>query len=134
MTLDASSDSGDKMEMTKLGLIDELKAVRDSVEELYVLLDHIWRNRKELYDILEEIAEDRTESSQEGESIPETIACAWCDVNSPDSLAAALEEGWTDLCCDDGPGWNYLGVCPECQAQENEKAKNKEKDQRRLFA
>ncbi len=62
----------------------------------------------------------RIEKNARGEEIPESIACAHCDASSPPSLSAALEEGWTDLCCDDGPGWNYLGICPECQAQENE--------------
>jgi hypothetical protein len=118
--------------VTKVGLIDELKAVRDSVEELYLLLDHIWRNRQELHDILE--AEDRLESAQGGEHVPETIACAWCDVDSPDSLAAALEEGWIDLCCDDGAGWNYLGVCPECQAKDRGEAVEQPHEQKQLFA
>jgi len=61
----------------------------------------------------------RIEKNARGEEIPETIACAHCDVDSPPSLSAALEEGWIDLCCDDGPGWNYIGVCPECFAREN---------------
>jgi len=78
MTLDASTDSANKMEMTRPGLIDELKAVRDSVEELYLLLDHIWRNRQELHDILEAATEDRLESARGGERLPETIACALC--------------------------------------------------------
>jgi hypothetical protein len=33
----------DKIETSAEGLIEELHAVRDSVEELYILLDHIWR-------------------------------------------------------------------------------------------
>ena len=46
-------------------LVGELKAVRDSVEELYILLDHVWRNREELHDILAGIIEKRTEESNE---------------------------------------------------------------------
>lgn len=47
---------------------------------------------------------------------PETIACTDCDAESPDSLAVALAQGWTELAPDDGAGWNYLGLCPDCRA------------------
>jgi hypothetical protein len=87
-------------------LIEELHAVRDSVEELYLLLDHIWRSRNELRDILKETMEEKEE----------IIACCHCDA-SPPSLAVAIKEGWTDFQYDDGPGWNYLGICPDCQAE-----------------
>ena len=46
-------------EIQASALIEELHAVRDSVEELYLLLDHIWRNRNELHDILEETMEEK---------------------------------------------------------------------------
>ena len=67
----------------------------------------------------------------------QALACARCDVDSPASLAAALQEGWVALCRDDGIGWNYLGICPECQAQENAAANqevSQAEDQKRLFA
>ena len=60
----------------------------------------------------------RIEKNTRSDAIPETIACSRCDVDSPASLAAALQEGWTDLVRDDGAGWNYLAICPECQAEE----------------
>ena len=41
----------DKIETSAEGLIEELHAVRDSVEELYILLDHLWRSRQELHEI-----------------------------------------------------------------------------------
>lgn len=66
----------------------------------------------------------------------ESSACARCDVDSPESLAAALQQGWTDLCRDDGPGWNDLGICPECQAQERqmpEPGDPEAEQQKRLF-
>jgi hypothetical protein len=79
----------------------------------------------------------RVEKNTRADEIPETIACAHCDADSPASLAAALQEGWADLCRDDGPGWNYLGVCPECWARENQvpetKAGGEAEDQKRLF-
>ena len=59
----------------------------------------------------------RIEKNTRSEQTPESIACAHCDVASPDSLAVALQEGWIDLIRDDGPGWNYIGICPTCQAE-----------------
>ena len=64
----------------------------------------------------------RIEANSRSATVPETLACARCDADSPPSLAAALQEGWTNLCRDDGRGWNYLGVCPQCQAEEIETA------------
>src|SRR4051794_18475902 len=53
-------------------------------------------------------------AEKEAEKIVESIACSGCDCDSPDSLAAALQEGWTELSRDDGYGWNYIGLCPRC--------------------
>jgi hypothetical protein len=78
----------------------------------------------------------RIEKNTRADEVPETIACARCDVESPESLAAALQEGWTELCRDDGAGWNYLGVCPECQAQEDQVPEGdatEAQEQKRLF-
>jgi hypothetical protein len=82
-----------------------------------------------------EIGLRRIEKNTRSDAVPETIACARCDVDSPPSIAAALQEGWTDLCRDDGPGWNYLGVCPECRAQEqaDDEKLRKADPQARLF-
>jgi hypothetical protein len=225
MPLDDSDRLADSIETASTDLIGELKGVRDSVEELYILLDHIWRNREELRDIVAGLLEDKLEQSDANESvaccqcnafwpslaaavrhgwtafqcddegdwaylavcldcqkkqadddrqratlatemglmpvqvqhavaegvttvmglrriekntrndtIPETIACARCDTDSPPSLATALQEGWTDLCRDDGTGWNYLGICPECLAQEIAESEAKPDEQKRLFA
>ena len=155
--VDRSDPLADSIEHSASDLIAELQTVRDGVEELFILLDHIWRNRDELRDILAELVESgrvrapdtfpledalemgltaeqireafdagvttpvglrRIEKNSRGDGIPKTIACAHCDVDSPASLAVALQQGWTRLQRDDGQGWNYLGVCPQCQAQE----------------
>jgi len=198
--------AADVRKPTGSDLVGELRVVRESVEELYLLLDHVWRNRNELYDLLSPDADEGAEGHdrqivacchcdtllptlatavREGwtdfqvdngrdwnylaicadcqtrkaqhdqrpssstplaantgqaicsDEVPETIACARCDVDSPASLAAALQEGWVALCRDDGIGWNYLGICPECQAQENATANQdaiQTDDQKRLFA
>ena len=80
----------------------------------------------------------RIEVNSQPVKVPETIACARCDASSPQSLAAALQEGWTGLCRDDGPGWNYLEICRNCQAQEDEspapEVEKKPEPQKRLFA
>ena len=43
MTHDGSDRLADTIETSADELVGELKAVRDSVEELYILLDHVWR-------------------------------------------------------------------------------------------
>jgi len=48
-------------------------------------------------------------------AIHETIACSQCNIDSPDSLAAALQEAWINLQRRDGEGRNYVGLCPSCQ-------------------
>ena len=79
----------------------------------------------------------RIEKNSRADAVPETIACARCDACSPESLAAALQEGWTDICRDDGAGWNYLGICPECQTQESQAVDpeaSQQDPQKHLFA
>jgi hypothetical protein len=41
MPADSPDRLADSIDSASVGLIDELKGVRDSVEELYLLLDHI---------------------------------------------------------------------------------------------
>ncbi|MGA2798014.1 MAG: hypothetical protein ABSE63_10565 [Thermoguttaceae bacterium] len=109
-------------------LIEELHAVRDSVEELYLLLDNIWRNRNEIQNILKELIEKKEE----------IIACCHCDA-SPPSLAVAIQEGWTDFQFDNGPEWDYLGICADCQREQSVVERqascivSKRDDQKKLF-
>jgi hypothetical protein len=96
--------------------MDELKGVRQAAEELHTLLDHVWRNREELADLLNGGPQGTTE-------MPESIACSNCDIQAPPSIAAALREGWIEIECDpDGLGYNYVGFCPNCQQAEYEEA------------
>jgi hypothetical protein len=62
----------------------------------------------------------RIEKNSRTEQVSESIARACCDADLPASLTAATQEGWSQLQPDDGPGWNYHGVCPECRASEND--------------
>ena len=83
MPPDDSERLADSIETASADLIGELKGVRDSVEELYILLDHIWRNREELRDIVAGLLEDKLEQSDANES----VACCQCNAFWP-SLAA----------------------------------------------
>lgn len=93
---------------TEGDLIAELQGVREAVEELYLLLDHVWRNREAIHQMFAHPNLDRAES------IPQIIRCATCHADSPDSVTTALEQGWSELCADDGPVGNYIGCCPQC--------------------
>lgn len=101
----------DTIETSADGIVGELKAVRDSVEELYILLDHIWRNREEIHDIF--TIEKRTEETNE------VVCCVHCDA-SHSSLSEAVKDGWTSLQHDPADGWDYLGICGDCQRDEVE--------------
>jgi hypothetical protein len=127
------------------GNTQEMKALRDAIDDLRIEYEHAVRNgncpylaeaeslcryaqEMELTEAQVRQAEEdgvktllglrRTEKNTRADQVPETIACAHCDVDSPDGLAAALQEGWTRLERDDGASWNYLGVCPDCQQRE----------------
>lgn len=58
--------------------------------------------------------------------IPQSIACTGCDCDSPDSLEEAIRKGWKDLTYDDGSGWYYLGVCPDCRKEEDKQERRYE--------
>lgn len=92
-------------------LIKELGAVRDSVEELYLLLDHMWRNREELRDILSGSFWKQREQPE-----PLKLRCFSCHTDPPPTLEAALELRWTELQTDEDDG--YVGLCPTCFERE----------------
>lgn len=127
------------------GNTQEMKALRDAVDDLRTEYEHAVRNgncpylaeaeglrryaremglsdaqiRQAEEDGVETLLGLRSiEKNTRADQVPETVACAHCDADSPDSLAAALQEGWTRLQRDDGTAWNYLGVCPHCQERE----------------
>ena len=116
MTRDNSNDLADTIKTSSGDLIEELHAVRDSVEELYILLDHIYR--QELHDILGELAERQAEEREN-----ERVVCCQCHVGLP-SLALAVRQGWTALQRDDeADDWGYLAVCGGCQRKQIEQAR-----------
>ena len=52
---------------------------------------------------------------------PFSLACGMCDCPSPDSLQAAISDGWRSIRYDpDGTSWYFIGTCPECHVEEAE--------------
>lgn len=45
-----------------------------------------------------------------------SLECLECDAGmSVESYNQAVAEGWTKIEHDDGPAWNFLGLCPDCK-------------------
>lgn len=54
-------------------------------------------------------------------SIPFSLECEACDAgDNIDSFGDAVAAGWKDIRYDDGPCWNFLGMCPACQIEEQQ--------------
>lgn len=78
---------------------EEIPPLTDSVDSLYLLLQHVWQNREEFLDLLNGYSE-RT-----------TVRCERCSCCP--ALADAISDGWKDVRKDDG---EYRGLCPPCHA------------------
>lgn len=51
-------------------------------------------------------------------TIPFVLSCHECDAGDGiDSQEQAVLHGWIDLVEDDGLSWTWLGWCPECMTQ-----------------
>jgi hypothetical protein len=158
MEADRLTNAIDTLASAIEGNTQEMKALRDAIDDLRTEYVHAIRNAECPYlaeakavrrilpsfpldDALEmELTPDqvrqavaegvttavglrRIEKNTRADAVPEILACARCDACSPESLAAAVQEGWIDICRDDGAGWCYLGVCPNCQAEESQAMK-----------
>jgi hypothetical protein len=88
-------------------LVNEVKGLRDSVEELYVLLDHVWRNRDELHEVLNGLRIAEPEEVK-------NIACIACHAIENISGAEALHRGWKEVGEEEE---GYAGLCPACVEQ-----------------
>lgn len=48
--------------------------------------------------------------------VPFSLCCAECDagmdIETPEQAAAC---GWRDIQVQDGPSFNFTGICPDCQ-------------------
>lgn len=87
---------------------DRMKALMDAIDDLRVELEHAVRN-----------GTIPPFTVSEPDRLPESVACCHCDAHM-DSPQEAVIEGWLDLAQDDGPAWNFLGICPACQKEEME--------------
>jgi len=48
-----------------------------------------------------------------------SLECDGCDAGMDiETLEQAVLLGWIEIYRDDGPAWNYLGECPDCQRKE----------------
>jgi hypothetical protein len=108
-----------------------LHALEETNGELHVLWEAIDAFRDELiYEIrnrLQTVLAEPQKSPETSESIAESISCTECDIDSPNSLAEALREGWTELRYEpSGSHWNFLGCCPSCTKNEPAEAVVKE--------
>lgn len=49
--------------------------------------------------------------------VPFSVACWTCDAGQGLTLEEARLLGWKHIAPNDGPSWNYLGYCPDCQKE-----------------
>lgn len=50
--------------------------------------------------------------------VPFSLTCERCDAGDEcATVDQALLAGWRGLRYDDGPSWNFLGICPECATE-----------------
>ncbi len=107
-------------------LVDELSGIREVLSETQQDIQHLTRN---IQDYLSAIADASDEIRSEivarirYDELPkphlppeETVTCAHCDVQA-DSLAEAVQRGFTRLQLADAISSNYLGECPDCAAK-----------------
>jgi hypothetical protein len=106
-------------------IAEEIRPLTDSVDSLYILLQHIWQNREELKELLNAVPEDterdgeRLQSGGRESLPPETLFCTCCDAVSNTTLALALRAGWQCIVDDEGnERGNYAGMCPGCIEEE----------------
>ncbi len=106
-------------------LIDEIKALRDSSEELFILLEHIWHNRDDWRFKVSVVL-----TGQGREALAETLSCYACEMESLDSLAQALHDGWIDVeyCAEEERSSNFVGWCPGCQRAHEEQERRLNED------
>jgi hypothetical protein len=96
-------------------IAEEIRPLTDSVDSLYILLQHVWQNREELFELLNDPSEH---NDSRNELPPETLFCTCCDACAT-SLARALRAGWQCIVDDEGNDrGNYAGMCPACIDEE----------------
>jgi hypothetical protein len=86
----------------------EILRFNKDLNELAMATHALWERLEAIHSDIVDHVRERT---------AETLACAECDIDSPNSLAVAIQQGWTRLQYDDALGHNYLGMCPDCTAQ-----------------
>jgi hypothetical protein len=102
-------------------IAEEIRPLTDSLDSLYLLLQHVWQNRDELCELLGNIPRHAAVEN-ERETLPaETLFCTCCEATSGTSLAEALRPGWQCIIDDEGnERGNYAGMCPACSDDEKD--------------
>ena len=97
---------------------------RDDIQRLYRDLEEATMATHALFQTLE--AQREQISDYVRERLAESLACAECDIDSPPSLAVAIQQGWTRIQADDALGHNFLGICPCCRSEQEQEDKPSE--------
>lgn len=98
-------------------IADELGRIRDD-------LSWLLNNREEVGRIIRKLPLDPADRNWSAKLAAlnqprESIRCQQCNVESPDSLAAAVLCGWANLAPDDGDDLQqFTGTCPTCAEKE----------------
>ena len=83
-------------------LIEEISALRDSLDALYIVVEHLDRNKQEFIDLYIAALEKKPKIDP-----TQTSFCAECGTERP--LEDVLREGWEQL----------TGGCPDCLERED---------------
>jgi len=90
----------------------EIRPLSDAVDSLYLLLQHVWQNRDELFELLHGVAEEERD----------TIRCERCPQST--SLLEAVRDGWKELRDEDGTLWGRCELCHAAVPMELDKPPN----------
>lgn len=99
MTTRAIPEQHDALRIEIRHIAEEIRPLTDAVDSLYILLDHVWRNREEIFEMMHGYsAEER-----------DTIRCERCSEST--DLGDAITDEWKNLRNEAGRFW---GLCPNC--------------------
>jgi hypothetical protein len=96
-------------------ITEEIRPLTDSVDSLYILLQHIWQNREEFLDVLSD-----ARAIEQAPDLPDEIVfCTACE-KTVIGVAQALRRGWQCIMDDEGnERGNYAAMCQQCIERED---------------
>lgn len=103
-------------------LADRMKGLQDAIDDLRTQVQWLCNNSPDVFRVRSMAADPLDEQwSQKLNRQFCALACTQCDCDAPESLEAALKASWSELMHDDQPGWDYLGLCPDCRQYEEDR-------------